>query len=73
MQVLTSINNEITWDRITLTYQGVEKIDSMMVHIVTNKGYYAFIGGDTEINGVVQTNADQIILALPPLQALGTK
>jgi hypothetical protein len=67
MQVLTSINNEITWNDKIFIYQGFEKIDTMMVHVIMDNGCYAFIGGDTEINGVVQTNADQIILALPPL------
>jgi hypothetical protein len=70
MQVLTSENKRITWDRITLTYQAVEKIDPKMVHIITDTGYYAFIGGDTKINGNDKGDADQIILALP---LIGTK
>ena len=65
MQVLTFENKRITWDRITLTYQTVEKIDPVMVHIITDKGYYAFIGGDTKINTADKGDADQIILALP--------
>ena len=64
MQVLTFENPRITWNSITFTYKGVEKIDTMMVHVITDKGYYAFIGGDIEINGVLQTNADQIISTL---------
>jgi len=55
---------------MTLTYQAVEKIDTKMVHIITDTGYYAFIGGDTKINGNDKADADQIILALP---LLGTK
>ena len=65
MQILTVVDNEITWDGKTYDYQGFEKVDTMMVHVIMNDGYYAFIGGDTEINGVVQTDADQIISALP--------
>jgi hypothetical protein len=64
MQVLTFQNPRITWGKLSLTYQAVEKIDPVMVHIITDKGYFAFIGGDTEINGVLQTNADQIIATL---------
>ena len=64
MQVLTSINNEITWNDKIFIYQGFEKIDTMMVHVIMDNGYYAFIGGDTEINGVVQVDSDAIIATL---------
>ena len=64
MQILTIADGEISWKGNTYIYQGFEKIDAMMVHVIMNDGYYAFVGGDTEINGVVQTNADDIIATL---------
>lgn len=64
MQILTFVDGEITWKDKVFIYQGFEKVDSMMVHIIMSDGYYAFVGGDTEINGVVQADADQIISTL---------
>jgi hypothetical protein len=64
MQILTVVDNEITWNDKIFIYQGFEKIDTMMVHVIMDNGYYAFIGGDTEINGVVQVDADAIIATL---------
>lgn len=64
MQILTFENGEITWKNAVFIYQGFEKVDTMLVHIIMNGGYYAFVGGDVEINGVVQTDADQIIATL---------
>lgn len=64
MQILTVVDNEITWNGKTYDYQGFEKIDTMMVHVIMDNGYYAFIGGDTEINGVVQVDSDAIIATL---------
>ena len=64
MQILTYIDGNITWKDSTYVYQGFEKVDSMMVHVIMNDGYYAFVGGDTEINGIVQADADQIITTL---------
>jgi hypothetical protein len=64
MQVLTFVDGEITWRDKVFIYQGFEKIDSMMVHILMSDGCYAFVGEDTEINGVVQRNADNIIATL---------
>lgn len=64
MQILTYIDGNITWKGSTYVYQGFEKVDSMMVHVIMNDGYYAFVGGDTEINGIVQADADQIITTL---------
>jgi hypothetical protein len=57
----------IIWDQKIYVYEGFEKIDPMVVHIIMGGNYYLFIGGETQINGVMQQDADEIISTLPTL------
>ncbi len=42
----------------------MDKIDSMLVHVMLNDNYHAFLGNETTINGILAPNADAIIAAL---------
>lgn len=61
MQVLTKQGNTVTWRDTTLNFVEVEKISNEMVHCHFTDITVCFIGGDTEVNGVVCQTADEII------------
>lgn len=42
----------------------MDKIGNMCVHVMLDENYYAFLGDDTIINGILAPDADAIIAAL---------
>jgi len=54
----------VTWDNKEYTRGDMEKIGDMCVHILLNNSYYAFLGNETTINGVLAPTADAIVAAL---------
>jgi hypothetical protein len=57
-------NGIVTWNNIEYVRGEMDKIDSMLVHVMLNDNYHAFLGNETTINGVLAPNADAIIAAL---------
>jgi hypothetical protein len=57
-------NGIVTWDNKEYTRGDMEKIGDMCVHVLLDSSYYAFLGNETTINGVLTLNADDIINAL---------
>ncbi len=57
-------NGIVTWDNKEYTRGDMEKIGDMCVHVLLDSSYYAFLGNETTINGVLAPTADAIIAAL---------
>lgn len=57
-------NGIVTWNNIEYTRGEMVKADNMLVHVELTGTYYAFLGNETTINGVLAPNADAIIVAL---------
>lgn len=47
------------------TIEGSQKLDPLCVHVIVVGQVFCFLGGKTEINGVLMNTADEIISALP--------
>lgn len=61
MQVLNYSNNSVNWNGTDYTFNGIEKNDEICVNMYLDNQIICFVGGDTEINGVIKNNADEII------------
>jgi hypothetical protein len=57
-------NGIVTWNNIEYVRGEMDKIDSMLVHVMLNENYHAFLGNETTINGVLALTSDAIISAL---------
>jgi hypothetical protein len=64
MENVIYTNRIINWRGFDFTYESCEKIDDMCVHVSMSGGVYAFVGGETTINNVLQPDADTIIATL---------
>jgi len=64
MMYLLYSNGIVTWNGKDYTLGGTDKIGDMCVHVLLDESYYAFLGNETTINGVLQPDADSIIAAL---------
>ena len=57
-------NRIITYRGYGYTYESCDKIDDACVHVNMSGGTYAFVGGETTINNILQPDADTIIATL---------
>ena len=64
MEYITYTNGIINWRGFDFIFQSVEKIDDMCAHVFMSDGWYAFVGGNVTINGVLQPDADAIVATL---------
>jgi len=64
MENVIYTNGIINWRGFDFTYESCEKIDDICVHVNMSGGVYAFVGGKTTINNVLQPDADTIIATL---------
>jgi hypothetical protein len=64
MQKLEINGNVVYWGGQPHIKIGYEKVDDMMIHIFFTDCGIGFRGGETEINGVIMNNADEMISML---------
>jgi hypothetical protein len=64
MQVLTKVGNIVTFRDLELIYLSSEKLDDNMIHVNFETQTNLFFANDTELNGVVYANSDDLINAL---------
>lgn len=64
MHSFTYINGIINLHGLDYSYEKAEKVDNMYVHVFMGGQIIAFMGGDTEINGIAMATADDIINTL---------
>jgi hypothetical protein len=64
MEDVIYTNGIINWRGFDFTYESCDKIDDMCIHVNMSGGVYAFVGGETTINNVLQPDADTIIATL---------
>ncbi len=64
MEYITYTNGIINWRGFDFIFQTTEKIDDICAHVFMSDGWYAFMGNETTINGVLQPDADTIIATL---------
>jgi len=64
MEYIIYTNGIINWRGFDFTYESCDKVDDMCVHVSMSGGVYAFVGGETTINNVLQPDADTIIATL---------
>lgn len=57
METVTYINGIITYRGYDYPYEKVEVIDDVCAHVHMGDGIYALVGGETEINGVLQPDS----------------
>lgn len=57
-------NNTITFHGNDYSYEQVEKIDDLCVHVFMGGQIIAFLGRETSINGKLLLTADEIIAEL---------
>lgn len=63
MQILTKQGNTVTFRGQELTYVSCVKLDDNMIHVNFETQTILFFADDTELNGVVYSNSDQLINA----------
>lgn len=63
MQILTKQGNTVTFRGQELTYVSCDKLDDNMIHVNFETQTILFFADDTELNGVVYSNSDQLINA----------
>ena len=61
MQILTKQGNTVTFRGQELTYVSCVKLDDNMIHVNFETQTILFFADDTEFNGVVYSNSDQLI------------
>jgi len=64
MQILTKQGNTVTFRGQELTYVSCVKLDDNMIHVNFETQTILFFADDTELNGVVYSNSDQLINAI---------
>ena len=64
MQILTKQGNTVTFRGQELTYVSCVKLDDNMIHVNFETQTTLFFADDTELNGVVYSNSDQLINAI---------
>lgn len=67
MQVLTKQGNTVTFRNVELIYVESIKLDDNTIHLVSETQTNLFFSNDTELNGVIYNNADELINALNDL------
>jgi hypothetical protein len=64
MEQIIYLDGVITYRGSNYPYHNAEKIDDYCVHVHMGEGIYAFVGGDTILNGSFKPDADSIISTL---------
>lgn len=64
MQVLTKQGNLVTFRELELIYVSSQKLDDNMIHVNFETQTNLFFANDTELNGIVYENSDELINAL---------
>lgn len=64
MEILIKNGNIITFRNADYLYVSSEKIDDNCVHVNFEEQTNIFLVADTELNGVVYSNADSLIESL---------
>ena len=60
MEEILKNGNIITYRGYDYPYEKVEVIDDVCAHVHMGEGIYALVGGETEINGVLQPDSATI-------------
>lgn len=68
MEKLTKKGNLITFRNFEYIYVSTEKLDDNAIHLITDINVFYFIPTDTELNGKVYGNSDELINALNGIQ-----
>jgi hypothetical protein len=64
MQILTKQGNTVTFRGQELTYISCVKLDDNMIHANFETQTILFFVDDTQLNGIVYSNSDELINAL---------
>lgn len=64
MEILIKNGNTITFRNADYVYVSSEKVDDNSVHINFEEQTNIFLVDDTELNGVIYSNADALIESL---------
>lgn len=64
MEILTKKDNKIIFRDTEFDFVSTEKLDDNTIHLITDSNVFCIVVNDTELNGVVYNNSDELIAEL---------
>lgn len=64
MEILTKKDNKIIFRDTEFDFVSTEKLDDNTIHLITDSDVFCIVVNDTELNGVVYNNSDELIAEL---------